>query len=76
MEDIVKKVKLNEFINSLPNGYDTHINENGLNLSSGEKQKITLARILLKNPKIILLDEFANSIDKKSKKEIYDCLVD
>ena len=76
VEDIIKKVKLNEFINSLPNGYDTHINENGLNLSSGEKQKITLARILLKNPKIILLDEFANSIDKKSKKEIYDCLVE
>lgn len=42
MEDIVKKVKLNEFINSLPNGYDTHINENSLNLSSGEKQKLHL----------------------------------
>lgn len=65
---IVKKIKLNDFINSLPYGYNTNINENGVNLSSGEKQKITIARILLKNPKIILLDEFANSIDKKSKK--------
>lgn len=71
---ITKKIKLDTFINSLPKGYNTHINENGVNLSSGEKQKIAMARILLKNPKIILLDEFANSIDKKSKKEMYDCL--
>ena len=60
---------------SLPNGYDTMINEAGINFSAGEKQKIALARVLLKNPKILLLDEITHSVDKLSKKEIMKCIL-
>lgn len=72
--EICKKVKIHNFIMSLPNQYNTIINEDGLNLSSGEKQKIALARVLLRNPKILLLDEVTGSIDKKSRIEIHECL--
>ena len=74
VENIIKKIKLDKLIEKLPNGYNTYINESGVNLSSGEKQKISLARILLKNPKIILIDEVTNSLDYKTTKEIYECL--
>ena len=72
-EDIVrvsKLVKIHEFIESTPNKYDTEVGEDGLMLSSGEKQKIALARAVLKNSSIILLDEVTKSIDKDSKESI------
>lgn len=59
-EDIIratKKVNLHEFIDDLNDKYDTYVGENGILLSSGEKQKIALARAILKNSPIILLDE-------------------
>lgn len=72
--EISKKIKLHDFVMSLPLKYDTKVGENGVFLSSGIKQKIALLRILIKDPKIILLDEFASSIDMESKKDIWKYL--
>ena len=72
-EDIIrvsKLVKIHEFIESTPNKYETEVGEDGLMLSSGEKQKIALARAVLKNSPIILLDEVTKSIDKDSRESI------
>jgi len=72
-EDIIhsaKQVHAHEFIMNLPHGYETQIGENGLKLSSGERQKIALARAVLKNSPIILLDEVTKSIDIESRKSI------
>lgn len=69
-----KQVRVHEFIKSLPRGYETMVGENGLKLSSGEKQKIALARAVLKNSPIILLDEVTKSIDRESKKAINEVI--
>lgn len=65
-----KLVQIHKFIKSLPNGYETQIGENGMTLSSGEKQKIALARAVLKNSPIMLLDEVTKSIDRESREFI------
>ena len=65
-----KLTRVHELITSLPQGYKTKIGEDGLKLSSGEKQKIALARAILKNTPIILLDEVTKSIDAESTKSI------
>lgn len=65
-----KLVKVHEFIASLSQGYETQVGESGLRLSSGEKQKIALARAILKNSPIILLDEVTKSIDMGSRESI------
>ncbi|MFA5267978.1 MAG: ABC transporter ATP-binding protein [Methanoregula sp.] len=72
-EDIVnaaKKAELHEFVTGLPRQYETEVGEAGLNLSSGEKQKIALARVILRDSPIIVFDEFTRSIDAESKKSI------
>ncbi len=69
-----KQVRVHEFIMSLPQGYETQVGENGLKLSSGEKQKIALARAILKNSPIVLLDEVTKSIDAESKKSINEVI--
>ncbi len=67
---VAKKVKIHEFIENTPKKYDTLVGEEGIRLSSGEKQKIALARAVLKDSPIILLDEVTKSIDKDSRKTI------
>lgn len=72
-EDIIKAAKsayAHDFISKLPQGYDTILEENGSNISEGQKQLITIARALLKNPRILILDEATSSIDTRTEKLI------
>jgi len=71
-----KMVNIHEFIKNLPDGYETKIGESGVILSSGEKQKIALARAILKNSAIILLDEVTKSIDSESRESINKAIYD
>ncbi len=77
MKDIIKASEFafaHDFIMKLPNGYDTIVDEAGLRLSGGEKQRILIARAFLKNAPIIVLDEATSSLDSESEKEIQGAL--
>jgi len=65
---------LDNLINSLPQHFDTEVGESGHNLSSGEMQKIALARVLLRDSAVIVFDEFTRSIDAESKQSVYEVI--
>jgi ATP-binding cassette subfamily B protein len=65
-----KHAKIHDFILSLPNGYDTLVGERGLKLSGGEKQRVAIARTILKKPSIFLFDEATSALDSHTEKEI------
>lgn len=72
--EVCKKANCHKFIQNLPNGYDTIVGERGKTLSGGEKQRISIARALLKDSPIILLDEITASLDTKNDKEIVNTI--
>lgn len=67
---VAKAAKIHDFILSLPDGYQTTVGERGLKLSGGEKQRVGIARTLLKNPPILLLDEATSALDTQTEMEI------
>ena len=74
IEEMARAACVHEFVASLPEGYDTHVGERGVKLSVGEKQRISIARALLKNPPVLVLDEATASVDTATEQLIQQAL--
>lgn len=74
VERAAKLAHIHEFIETLPLGYDTPVGERGLKISGGEKQRVAIARVILKRAKILLFDEATSSLDSHTEKEIQESL--
>ena len=75
VEAAAKAARIHDFIMSLPEGYETTVGERGLKLSGGEKQRVGIARTLLKNPPILILDEATSALDTQTERDIQDSLL-
>ncbi len=74
VEAAARAARIHDFIASLPEGYDTKVGERGLKLSGGEKQRVGIARTILKNPPILLLDEATSALDSQTEADIQESL--
>jgi ATP-binding cassette subfamily B protein len=72
IQEAARQAQLHEFIEMLPEGYETMVGERGLKLSGGEKQRVAIARTILKQPPILMLDEATSALDSHTEKEIQD----
>ena len=70
VEEAARLARIHDFVMSLPDGYQTKVGERGLKLSGGEKQRVAIARVILKRPRILIFDEATSALDTKTEKEI------
>lgn len=75
IEDAARSAQIHDFIMELPDGYETAVGERGLKLSGGEKQRVGIARTLLKDPPILLLDEATSALDSETEQDIKESLM-
>ena len=76
IEEAAELARIHDFITSLPDGYDTMVGERGLKLSGGEKQRVAIARVILKAPRILIFDEATSALDTKTEREIQASLAE
>ena len=74
VEDDARLAQLDGLIRAAPGGFETEVGERGLKLSGGEKQRVAIARTILKNPRILVLDEATSALDTRTEKEIQNAL--